>query len=86
MVKNMNTVFNVWSKRVTNFATLSELGRFPLHFDIIKSMIRYWHRLENLDSNFTLLKDAYEESKKICSKDFNIHKYFSSSKFVLNLL
>jgi hypothetical protein len=32
-----------------------------LHFDIIKSMIRYWHRQENLDSNFTLLKDAYEE-------------------------
>ena len=46
------------NKRATNFATLSELGRFPLHFDIIKSMIRYWYRLENLDSNFTLLKDA----------------------------
>ena len=53
------------NKRATNFATLSELGRFPLHFDIIKSMIRYWYRLENLDSNFTLLKDAYEESKKL---------------------
>jgi hypothetical protein len=49
-------------KRATNFATLSELRRFPLHFDIIKSIIRYWYRLENLDSNFTLLKDAYEES------------------------
>jgi hypothetical protein len=47
MVKNMNTVFNA----------LSELGRFPFHFDIIKSMIRYWYRLENLD--------AYEESKKL---------------------
>jgi hypothetical protein len=45
------------NKRATNFATLSELGRFPLHFDIIKSMIRYWYRLENLD--------AYEESKKL---------------------
>ena len=53
------------NKRATNFATLSELGRFPLHFDIIKSMIHYWYRLENLDSNFTLLKDAYEESKKL---------------------
>jgi hypothetical protein len=28
-------------------------------------MIRYWYRLENLDSIFTLLKDAYKESKKI---------------------
>jgi hypothetical protein len=54
-----------FSKRATNFATLSELGRFPLHFDIIKSMIRYWYRLENLDSIFTLLKDAYKESKKL---------------------
>ena len=53
------------NKRATNFATLSELGRFPLHFDIIKSMIHYWHRLENLDSNFILLKDAYEESKQL---------------------
>jgi hypothetical protein len=53
------------NKRATNCATLSELGRFPLHFDIIKSMIHYWYRLENLDSNFTLLKDAYEESKKL---------------------
>ena len=53
------------NKRATNFATLSELGRFPLHFDIIKSTIRYWYRLENLDSNFTLLKDAYEESIKL---------------------
>ena len=44
------------NKRATNFATLSELRRFPLH---------YWYRLENLDSNFTLLKDAYEESKKL---------------------
>jgi hypothetical protein len=53
------------NKRASNFATLSELRRFPLHFDIIKSMIRYWYRLENLDSNFTSLKDAYEESKKL---------------------
>ena len=50
-------------KRATNLATLSELGRFPLHFDITKSMIRYWHRLENLGSSFPLLKDAYLESK-----------------------
>jgi hypothetical protein len=28
-------------------------------------MIRYWNRLENLDSNFTLLKDANEESNKL---------------------
>ena len=32
----------------TNFAVLSELGRFPIHFDILKAMLSYWHRLENL--------------------------------------
>jgi hypothetical protein len=33
----------------TNFAVQSELGRFPLHFDILKQILRFWHRLENLD-------------------------------------
>ena len=50
-------------KRATNFAALSELGRFPLHFDIIKSILNYWHRLENLGSSFPLLKEAYLNSK-----------------------
>jgi hypothetical protein len=53
------------NKRATNFATFSELGRFPLHFDIIKSMIRYWYRLENLDSNFTLLKDVNSRPRSV---------------------
>ena len=52
-------------KKSTNFAVLSELGRFPLHYDIVKSLIRYWYRLENLSTEFTLLKDAYECSKKL---------------------
>jgi hypothetical protein len=28
-------------RKSTNFAVLSELGRFPLHFDIVKSIIKY---------------------------------------------
>lgn len=28
-------------KSATNFAVLSELGRIPLHFDIIRSMLSY---------------------------------------------
>ena len=43
------------NKKATNFAVLSELGRFPMHFDIVKSMIRYWYRIENLDTKFPLL-------------------------------
>ena len=30
------------NKKTSNFAALSELGRFPLHFDIVKTIILYW--------------------------------------------
>ena len=52
-------------KKSTNFACLSELGRFPLHFDITKSMSKYWYRLENLGNSFPLLREAYLESKRL---------------------
>ena len=45
-------------KKSVNFAVLAELGRFPLHYDILKSLINYWYRFENLNE-FSLLKDAY---------------------------
>jgi hypothetical protein len=47
-----------------NFAVLSELGHFPIHYQIIKQMLGYWHHLENLESSFPLLKAAYNSSKK----------------------
>ena len=43
----------------TRHAALSELDRFPLHFDIIKSRISYWHRLENLGQSFPLLQSSF---------------------------
>jgi hypothetical protein len=47
-----------------NFAVLSELGRFPIHFDILTAMHSYWHRLENLDPDCSsLLKNAFVDSK-----------------------
>ena len=49
----------------TNFAVLSELCRFPIHYQIIKQMLGYWHHLENLESSFPLLKAAYISSKKL---------------------
>ena len=38
---------------------MSERGRYPFYLDIIKAMLKYWHRLENLDRN-SLLYDALE--------------------------
>lgn len=52
-------------RKSTNFATLSELGRFSLHFNIIKSMLKFWHRLENLQNQFPILKDAYLTSMNL---------------------
>ena len=52
-------------KKSTNFAVLSELGHFPIHYQIIKQMLGYWHHLENLESSFPLLKAAYNTSKQL---------------------
>ena len=62
-IKFCKFILGVHSK-TTNFAVLSELGRFPLHFDIAKAIINFWTRLENLDS-FPLLQDAYSHSKRL---------------------
>jgi hypothetical protein len=51
-------------KKSVNFAVLSELGRFPLHFNIVISLVIYWYRLVNLSKESKLLHDAY-----ICSKN-----------------
>lgn len=52
-------------KKATNFAVLSELGRFPLYFNIIITLLNYWHRLESPDCHFPLLKEAYITSKNL---------------------
>jgi hypothetical protein len=36
-------------KYILNLVNLSELGRFPLYYDIIKSIFHYWNRLQYLD-------------------------------------
>lgn len=70
-------------KKATNFGVLSELGRTSMHYDIIKNMVNYWHRLENLDSssNFILLKHAFINSQKI----FNERKpsWYGSIQYLL---
>lgn len=68
-------------KTATNFAVLSDLGRFPLHLDIVRSMIRYWYRLENLGQSFPILKDAYCESKSLFEK--KLPSWYSSINFLI---
>lgn len=49
-------------KKSTNFAVFSELGRIPYYVNIIVSMLKYWHHLEQLP-NDSLLFNALKESK-----------------------
>ena len=56
-------VLGIQRKR-SNFAVMSELGRFPYYIDIVKASLKYWHRLENVNKN-SLLSDALECSKSL---------------------
>ena len=69
-------------KKSTNFAVLSELGRFPLHFNVIKAMIRYYDRLQKIEEMFPLLHAAFKEPISI--DDSNHASWFSSIKFISN--
>lgn len=73
------------NRKSMNHASLSELGRYPLHFDIVSRLLKYCYRLENLTREFPLLKDAY-----LCSKElhFNAQKttWYSSIEKLLKIL
>jgi hypothetical protein len=45
------------NKKFTILAVLSELGRYPLHFSVVLSMLKYWLRIDKMESG--LLSDAY---------------------------
>ena len=68
-------------KKSANFGVLSELGRFPLYFDIVKAMINFWYRLENLDDTCSLLKDAYITSKNLFHS--NKSSWYGSIQLIL---
>ena len=65
------------SKKSSNIAVMSELGRFLMYFSVIISMLKYVHRLQNINSG--LLYDAY-----ICNQNLhacNIQTWYSSITF-----
>lgn len=76
--KFMKYVLGV-NKKSSNLAVMSELGRYPIYFSIILSMLKFCHRLENCTDG--LLYDAY-----VCNKDLhlnNIVSWYSSIEFIL---
>ena len=69
------------NKKSVNHASLSELGRHPLHYDVVKSMLKYCYRIENLTTEFPLLQDAF-----LCSKDLHSRNKTSWYSSVVKLL
>ena len=54
--------------RTTNWVIRSETGRYPLALRAWESMVKYWHHLNNTDSN--LLKSALLTNKRLASEGF----------------
>ena len=69
-------------KKAPNFGVMSELGRFPLHFNLTKTMLQYWFRLENLESSFPILKDAYIVSKQLFAQ--KIPSWYGAIQYILD--
>ena len=46
------------NKYTSSLAAVGEPGRYPAHISIINKIIKFWHRLANLDES-CLLKQAY---------------------------
>ena len=51
-LKFSNFLLGVHKKSV-NFAVLFELGRFPLLFNIVISLVKYWYRLVTFQMNLS---------------------------------
>ena len=67
-----------------NHASLSELGRYPLHYDVVNRLLKYCYRLEHLTTDFPLLKDAY-----VCSKELHLAQkttWYSSIEKLLKIM
>ena len=73
-------------KKATNFGVQSELGITPIYYDIVRNILIFWNRLENISpkGNFKLLKDAYNLSKTLHQNGSN--SWFSSLQYLRNTL
>ena len=68
-------------RKATNFAVLSELGRFPITFNLVKNMLNYWYRLETSNTN-KILNHAYLTSKQLY--DLKKPSWFGSIQMIID--
>ena len=63
---------------------LSELGRFPIYFNIVKALVKYYYRLKNIQSDFPVLHDASEEFKILSHS--NKPSWYSSINYIFKII
>jgi hypothetical protein len=76
---------------ITNFIRLTPSLISPIYFDRMFEFIWYILLSQSILISPLSICNLCDEIRNLlnfllCSKDFNIHQYFSSPKFVLNLL
>jgi hypothetical protein len=80
-IKFCKFILGVHSK-TSNIACMSELGRFPIYFNIISSIICYLHRLFHCNS--TLLEEAFLSNIDLHKNKINT--WYSTVTFLLEKL
>jgi hypothetical protein len=75
-------ILGVHSK-TSNTAVLSELSRFPIYFNIVKALVKYYYRLKNIQSDFPVLHDASEESKILSHS--NKPSWYASINYIFKI-
>ena len=70
-------------KRTTNLAVYGDLGRTPLFIDIVCAVIKYFRRLEEINSE-SLLGQAFNSSKEIHTS--GKESWYSSILFIMQQL
>ena len=68
-------------KKASTFGVFSELGRFPLSYNILSSMLNYWYRLENIAPFNNIISSAYTASKEL--HENNTPSWLSSINAIL---
>ncbi len=73
--KFLKFVLNI-TKFSSNHAIRAELGKFPLSIQLYTKLVKYWHRLENLEDD-SILSTCYKTCK------YNHHDWYTG---IINFL
>ena len=77
-------IFLSVNKYSSTNAVLGELGRHPIYIRLIGQLVKYWHRLETIDSkHYPLLSEALRSSKYLHEKK-NANVWYSSVVRIMN--